>query len=307
MSAEITGKRPARVAVITRTKNRELLLSRAIESVLGQTYASWHHVIVNDGGGADSVNHLLIRYKERYQDRLTVLHNEQSLGMEAASNLGVTASVSEYVVIHDDDDSWEPGFLQRCVEWHEKCSLPSVKGVVTHTTQIVEKIVGTEITEERRQELTPGLSAVSLPQMTEINRFMPIAFLFERSVFDDVGMFDESLPVIGDWDFNIRFLMKHDVIVLRESLANYHIRPSSQDVYGNTTTVGEDKHALYRALIVNKHMRADLESGKLTPGLLLAIGDYSHHISHNLNRVGNLLEKLKKVRFISNLRKFMRI
>jgi glycosyltransferase involved in cell wall biosynthesis len=307
LNAEVADKPAAGVAIITRTKNRELLLARAVESVLCQSYADWHHVIVNDGGDSASIDQLVVQFRDRYKGRLTVLHNERSLGMEAASNLGIAASRSKYIVIHDDDDTWLPGFLSRCVEEYQQCAFPSVKGVVTHTTQIVEKIVGNQIVEERRQDLTPGLSAVSLPQITEINRFMPIAFLFERSVLDDVGLFDESLPVIGDWDFNIRFLMKYDVIVLRENLANYHIRPDSAGVYGNTTTLGGDKHALYRALIVNKHMRTDIESGKLTPGLMFAMGDYFHHISHNLNRVGNLLDKLRNTRFINMLRKFMRM
>ncbi len=38
------------VTVITRTKNRTLLLERAIKSVLAQTREDWTHVIVNDGG-----------------------------------------------------------------------------------------------------------------------------------------------------------------------------------------------------------------------------------------------------------------
>ena len=303
MSAESIKQTRATVAVITRTKNRDLLLRRAVSSVLNQTYADWHHVVVNDGGDNACIDRLMAENNACYQGRFTVIHNEESLGMEAASNVGILASASKYVVIHDDDDSWEPNFLQRCVEEYEKCAFPSVKGVVSHTTQIVEKVNGNEITEERRQNFTPGLTAVSLPQITEINRFMPIAFLFERSVLDDVGMFDESLPVIGDWEFNIRFFMRYDVIILTENLANYHVRPDSRNEFGNTVTVSQDKHQFYRALIVNKHMRADIEDGRLTRGQLLALGEYFHHISWNLARVGSLLDKLKKLRFINGIRK----
>jgi len=39
----------ARVAVVTRTKNRAILLERAIHSVLKQKFHDWTHVIVNDG------------------------------------------------------------------------------------------------------------------------------------------------------------------------------------------------------------------------------------------------------------------
>jgi glycosyltransferase involved in cell wall biosynthesis len=302
LNAGIADRPAARVAVITRTKNRDLLLKRAVESVLGQTYADWHHVIVNDGGASDPIDQLLVEFESRYQGRLTVIHNEQSLGMEAASNLGIAKSASEFVVIHDDDDSWEACFLQRCVEELQKCSFQSVKGVVTHSTQIVEKIEDNRVTELRRQDLTPELAAISIPQISELNRFMPIAFLFERSVLEDVGMFDETLPVIGDWEFNIRFFMKYDVIVIRENLAFYHVRPESDDEFGNTVSILRDKHEFYRALIVNKHMRTDISEGKLTSGMLLGFGEYFHHISGDVSRIGRLLDKVKKLRFVNRLR-----
>ena len=44
------GKK-AKVAIITRTKDRPLLLERAIQSVESQTYSDYVHVILNDGGG----------------------------------------------------------------------------------------------------------------------------------------------------------------------------------------------------------------------------------------------------------------
>jgi len=305
VSAESIKESRASVAIITRTKNRGLLLNRAVLSVLDQTYADWHHVIVNDGGENSCIERLLAQNQARYQGRFTLIHNKESLGMEGASNVGILASDSKYVVIHDDDDSWEASFLQRCVEEHEKCLFPSVKGVVTHTTQIVEKITGNDIIEERRQDLTPTLTAVSLPQISEINRFMPIAFMFERAVLRDIGMFDESLPVLGDWEFNIRFFLKYDVVVLRERLANYHVRPKSSDEFANTITLNQDKHQFYRALIVNKHMRTDIEAGRLSHGQLLALGDYFHHISWDLARLGGLMDKIKKLNFVNRIRKIL--
>ena len=150
MSSEKLNKPKAKVAIIARTKNRNLLLERAVDSVLGQTFDDWHHIVVNDGGPCASVDRLLAQYQSRYDGRLTVMHNTQSLGMEAASNKGICASESRYAVIHDDDDSWESGFLLRCVETQKKYGFDSVKGVAAHTIQIFEKIVGGEIVEERR-------------------------------------------------------------------------------------------------------------------------------------------------------------
>ena len=49
----------AKVAVITRTKDRSEFLKRAINSVLSQTFEDWLHVIVNDGGNSKTVDFLV--------------------------------------------------------------------------------------------------------------------------------------------------------------------------------------------------------------------------------------------------------
>ncbi len=294
------------VTVITRTKNRTLLLDRAVRSVMGQTHTDWQHVIVNDGGDPQPVNDLLQKYEAGYNGRLMVIHNPQSAGMEAASNIGIKASESRYVVIHDDDDSWEPKFLQRCIEEYERCPFKSVKGVITHITQIFERIENDAVKEERRQEFDPWLVGISIPQISEINKFLPISFMFERSVFEEIGLYDESLPVIGDWEFNIRYFSKFDVLVIKENLANYHIRSNSNPNYENTVTAGKDAHSFYRALIVNKHIREDLKSGKLTQGMLLAYGDYFYRTNAGMWRLIRILDKLKKLSGVTFLRRLLK-
>lgn len=294
------------VSVITRTKDRALLFERALQSVLGQTYQNWHHVIVNDGGNPHAVDKLIHTYAEQYRGRLTVIHHEESKGMEAASNAGVRESDGRYVVIHDDDDSWEPTFIQECIEAHESCKLPSVKGIITHTNQIFERIEKGRVIEERRQDFDSSLTAISLPQISEVNRFLPISFLFERSVFDMIGLFDEDLPVIGDWEFNIRYFMHFDVLVVKKNLANYHIRSVSQSNYENTVTAGSDDHALYRALIINKHIREDLAKGLVSKGTILAQGDYFYRTGGGIWRLVKIIDKLKDLAIVRLLRRLTR-
>ena len=297
-----------KVAVVTRTKNRNLLLERALKSVLEQTYDNYVHVVVNDGGDSEKVDRLLDKYEDQYKGRLVRVHNEQSLGMEAASNKGIKAVDSEYVVIHDDDDSWENTFLEMTVKELENNKFPSVKGVVTHTTQVFESIDGGNVKELWRREFDPWLSSVSLPMISEINKFMPISFIYERSVFDEIGYYDESLPVIGDWEFNIRFFSKYDIVVIKECLANYYIREKAEkEAYSNTVTAGKDAHLFYRDIIVNKHIRNDLESGSLTMGMLMAYGDYFHRSNGNTWRIVQILERLKNNKLTRVVRKVLKI
>lgn len=296
-----------RVAIITRTRNRIELLKRAVESVLGQTFGDWVHVIVNDGGEKEPLEKLLASYKESYSGRLQLIHNSLSLGMEAASNKGITASRSAYITIHDDDDSWEPEFLETCIESLEEAQFPTVEGVTTHVNQIFERISENGVVEVSRRAFDPSLVSVSLPEITETNKIMPISFLFRRDVLNTIGLFDEALPVVGDWEFNIRFLSKFDVLVLKKYLANYHIRIDESGVYANTVTAAQDRHLMYRALIVNKYVRKDLEADRISMGELMAFGDYFHRMNENTWRLVQIVERLKKIRPLKFIRRVLRI
>lgn len=296
-----------RVAVITRTKNRVLLLKRAVESVLAQTCTDWLHVIVNDGGEKEPVEELLKPYEDRYAGRLLLIHNPESLGMEAASNKGIQASESTYVVIHDDDDSWEPRFLEVCIKTLEDAPFSSVGGVTTHLNQIFERIEENGAVEVSRRDFDPCLVSVSLPEITETNKFMPISFLYRRDVINTIGLYDETLPVIGDWEFNIRFLARFDVLVVKRKLANYHVRVEEGDAYANSVTAARDLHQVYRALIVNKYVREDLQAGRISMGGLMAFGDYFHRMNGHTWRLTQIVERLKGLAPLRYLRRLLRV
>ena len=66
----------ASVAVIMRTKDREMLLGRAVADVCAQSWADWHLVIVNDGGVTVSVDEVVRRYESALAGRVTVIHND---------------------------------------------------------------------------------------------------------------------------------------------------------------------------------------------------------------------------------------
>ena len=222
----------ARVAVITRTKNRPLLLERALDSVLDQRFSDWTHVVVNDGGDPDAVRRAIAPRQERYGERLTLIDNPKSVGMEAASNIGVRASSSEFLVIHDDDDSWHPDFLARCVAFMDSGDKPSLGcdygGVITHSVRVDEEMradgvrvvssepfntwmrCGIAVSPGSRQHLPADLVSVP-PRCTR-----------------RVGRFREDLPVLGDWDFHLRVCAQYEIGLIPEMLANYHHRVSLQ-------------------------------------------------------------------------------
>ncbi|MGE0717898.1 MAG: glycosyltransferase family 2 protein [Alphaproteobacteria bacterium] len=276
------------VAVVTRTKDRAVLLRRAMASVLDQTLADWVHVIVNDGGDPAPVDRLATEHAERYGGRLHVVHNPRSLGMEAASNVGLATGDSRYVVIHDDDDSWEPAFLATCVGFLDAQANPRIAGVVTHSLRIDERIVGDRVEIDGRSPYNDWVRSISLFRMAGSNLFPPISFLFRRDVLPVIGGYREDLPVLGDWEFNLRFLARWDIGVVPRPLALYHHRPSTTDpAYANSIFGAQDKHALYDALIRNELLRGDLDGGRFGMGTLVNMAQHLSLLELKLNAISD--------------------
>lgn len=256
------------VAVVTRTKNRPLLLPRALDSVLDQSFDDWIHVVVNDGGEPAEVDRLIAARAHGYASRCRVIHNNCSRGMEAASNQGIEAAESRYVVIHDDDDTWHPDFLRKTVAYLEKnASFPKLAGVISHTERVIETFRGDRIKTVARHDFNSWVTTVHLFRMLAENTFPPISFLFRRDAMAEVGPFREDLPVLGDWDFNIRFLQRFEIGVVREHLAYYHHRLRQDAVEYSNTVVGQsESHEVYSALLRNEWLRAEIETGRVGIG-----------------------------------------
>lgn len=261
----------AKVAIITRTQDRILFLERAIQSVLAQTEVDWQHVIVVDAGSFEPVKELTDKYMDQYNGRLILINNEVSHGMEAASNLGIKSSKSEYVVIHDDDDSWHPEFLAKTTAQLEAPVYPTIKGVITWSKRVDEEIEGNKIISIKEYGFNTNKTTVLLEDMAGGNFFPPISFLYKRDVFDEIGYYDETLRYRGDWEFNLRFLSHYDIHLIPEILANYHFRAANVPAkYGNSVVAGSDNHQYYDTLLKNRLLREDLQSGKFGLGTLIA-------------------------------------
>jgi len=233
------------VSIVTRTRDRPRLLPRALASVLAQSTPDWEHFIVNDGGDPAVIEELLEPHRAAYGERLRVVHREGSAGMEAAANAAVAQATGTWITIHDDDDAWTPGFLECMLAAAENHLLGArLGGIVCHTTRVVEKWDVDHFATVQAHPFNPWLrDRIDLWRMAQENCFPPISLLVRRSAGESVGWFDESLRVLGDWEFNLRLLRRFEIAVLPEALAFYHHRePEVVDAEANTVTAGDRLH-----------------------------------------------------------------
>ncbi|WP_122791398.1 glycosyltransferase family 2 protein [Intestinibacillus sp. Marseille-P6563] len=97
------------ISVIMLTYNREALVSRAIESILHQTYPDFEFLII-DNGSTDQSGAIADRYAAQ-DNRIRVIHRERG-NIGSGRNTGLDAAQGEYITFIDDDDWAEPDFLE---------------------------------------------------------------------------------------------------------------------------------------------------------------------------------------------------
>lgn len=315
------------VAIITRTKDRPVMLRRALKSIAGQSFTDFDWVIVNDGGDSQLVEDI-IAAASISDLNIIIEHNQYSMGMEAASNIGLRISKSKYVVIHDDDDTWEQDFLLRTVDFLEKNKQNgAVKGVVTRSMQVEEVIEKDEVVITRTKPYNPDLVAVNLFQIASLQFIPPpISFLYSRETLDKIGHYREDLPVLGDWEFYLRFLRHYEIGVIPEYLANYHLRIELlHGVYSNTVIANTDTHKICASRLRDELLREDLNKGVVGMGLIvntanefvrlrsemqkesLMIRNELTKINTSLSRINEIIDKFSNSRFMKVLFKIFTV
>lgn len=263
------------ISIIIRTSTRYIFLDRAINDIKEQTYQHWKIILVNDGGDLEKINAIIRKY-HLSPDQCKVINNEGSLGLFKAINLGTKAVDTEFVVIHDDDDTWDKSFLEETVGYLQKYQ--DCMGVITHTNKVTEKVCGNEIKVCQIKAFNSHLKdVVSIYDMIKNNLYSPISFVYRAKVYEEIGYYDESLKVLEDWEFNIRFMMKYDIYIIEKPLANYHIRKQSniKNEYKNTVVAKKKLHQKYDTLIRNRYLRQDLEEHQLGIGTLMNLLKWS--------------------------------
>lgn len=272
------------VAILTRTRNRQPMLLRTLQSVTTQTLppSQIHWAILNDGGDPAPVESVADAARQK-GFAVTVKHHPESRGLVHGLNVLLTMTPDEsYCVVHDDDDSWEPAFLEKTSRYLDEH--PDAAGCVTRATYVEETFENDVLKIYKRGPFNKHLVSYDLTGLMANNPAPPISILLRRAAVDEAGGYDESLPAVEDWDLMLKIAVHRDIGVIPEALANYHARPRATGAAGNTIHAGWLKHAYAASTIRNRYIRADLAAGRMGLGFLLALGERTRGVEE-LQRV----------------------
>jgi len=181
-------------AVLTICLNSAATIQRSIDSVLAQDPLPDEYIFV-DGGSQDNtlkiIDQVAIKVAmSQLPIKFNVIHQEKKSGISGAWNLGLQQIKSDLVFLLNSDD------------WYEKDTVAEV--IKSFTDHPEAGIVAGAIRfhdDDGTQSIAPCRSLKLFPILMPIMH--PGCFV-KKSVYDQIGLFDEKYPVSMDYEFVYR-------------------------------------------------------------------------------------------------------
>lgn len=174
-----TNREP-RISTLMAVKNAARFLRTALDSVMAQTLAPAEIVLV-DGGSTDDTTNIALGYPG------VRLIQESGRGYASAWNDGILASTGRLIAFLDSDDRWAPDKLRLQVD--ALAADPEARCAIGHVSFFADP----------DRPLPPSFRPELLQQPHVA--YMPGALLADRTLFDDVGLFDPTWTIANDIDW----------------------------------------------------------------------------------------------------------
>lgn len=246
--------------------NKEKYVLGTLQSVFDQIFTDYEIIIVEDC----STDSSLAKISGIQSEKVKIIRHESNQGLSASRNTGIRNSTGNYIAFLDADDYWKTEFLD---ELNLLIGMfPEARLFATNYEEILQN--GTALLPDNNAEnlpehlIIPDFFAISLAQPL----YCPSGFCVEKSVFDVVGFYNETIRFGEDVDFNIRANSAYKLAYSKKPLVKYTMVSENQitqsTISGKTITDfdafenGQTSQSLKKFLdfhryIMAKHYKAE--------------------------------------------------
>lgn len=201
------------VSVIIPNYNRIESFQKAVLSVLNQSYKNFELITIDDGSDIKVIEEnkkFIDNVKEKYNDvEIKFLVNNENKGVSYSRNKGIKEANGDYIALLDSDDLWLPKKLELQVKFIQQTNFR-----VVHTEEIwIRKGVRVNPMKKHKKE-----GGDIFCRSLELCLMSPSSIILEKTIFDDYGYFDESMPVCEDYDLWLRITSKEKVGFIEKPL-----------------------------------------------------------------------------------------
>lgn len=200
------------VSVIIPTYKRSDKLSRAIESVLSQTYSDLELLLINDNEPDDEYSKELPEVISKFtkDSRFHFLNQPKHINGAVARNYGISHAKGEYIAFLDDDDWWQPNKLALQIKAFSK--LPNEFGIVSckieryNNDHLIAKL----------PRYDSGYVYKDILMLK--SDFATGTLMIKHCILDELGAFDEKLIRHQDLQLLVNLTYKYKLYQVNEYL-----------------------------------------------------------------------------------------
>lgn len=206
-----------KVSVIVRTCGRPEVLKIALDSLRKQTYSNIEVVVQEDGA---NLSEKMI--KTEYSDlNISYEASGKKWGRTKVGNRALERATGDYLNFLDDDDYFLPDHVEKLVAVLEKSSERAAYSIAEEVElEVCSK--DPYLTKEHGRKIRYQQPYQKL--LLYYTNYFPIqSVMFEKTLFSELGGFDESLNVLEDWDLWARYATMTDFVYLPQVTSVYHV------------------------------------------------------------------------------------
>ena len=220
-------KRPF-FSVVIPIYNRKEFLRTCLNSVLEQTFSDFEIFVIDDGSTDETLS-LVSEYLNYRINYIRVGH----FGVSSARNIGIELSKGRYIAFLDSDDRWNKEKLKIAYEYINE--YPEIK--IFHTEEVWIKN-GKILNQKKKHKKPSGYVYKNCLPLCCIGMSTSVV---KRTLFNEIGTFDECLQACEDYDLWLRACHCNEVKLIPKALTVKY--GGRKDQLSNQ--VGLDKFRIY--------------------------------------------------------------
>jgi glycosyltransferase involved in cell wall biosynthesis len=193
------------VSVIIPTFNRSQKLVRAVESVISQHYKGLEILVIDDASTDTTYKDLL-----KFGKSITYIRLNKNTGVSGARNTGIHNATAPWIAFLDSDDYWLKDKLRTQMLFIKN----NPETIACQTDEIWIRN-GRRVNPKTKHKKPSGYI---FHQSLKLCLVSPSSVLIKKSVFNQIGMFDESLPAAEDYDLWLRISCRYPIYLIDKKL-----------------------------------------------------------------------------------------
>lgn len=202
VKTDTAGERMPKVSIIIPVYNGSNYLREAVDSALAQTYHNVEVIVVNDGSEDNGATEEIAK---SYGDRIRYFHKPNG-GVASALNLGIRVMNGDYFAWLSHDDVFYPEKTELQVAFFKTLGREAVLYSDYEFIDARSRYLRTK----KVPSISP--SQFQLALLSRAQLIHGCTLLIPRTIFEKVGVFDEKLHTIQDYDLWFRMSSLFDFI-----------------------------------------------------------------------------------------------